>query len=335
MNLIASASTLNSTLETWFIQHQLFNGDPYRIKENLQFPFNHEVYAYLELFEIDVNFIQQLVNKNHPVVLIHLGDEFGKKNKSAYPLCNLILRSYFFSDLFSQPDLKDQLLWIPNGFRTGVGPRLAGHLLPAPQRTHLASFMGWIHNPDSFQGERDSFLRMLKTIRKSKNQRFWIFEQWLNKRRHPSRERHVFSQMALDSKDLYLLSTSGFGDGNQVGLYSAILENSIFAPCPAGNSPETIRLYDALECGCIPISLSHEFIHSPLALGRFGTPPFPLLASWDELPSFLMTQKQRFREDPDAVKALQAKCIAWWSHYKREMAALIHAKFSTLMPKQN
>jgi alpha(1,3/1,4) fucosyltransferase len=35
--------------------------------------------------------------------------------------------------------------------------------------------------------------------------------------------------------------------------YIARLLDSIFVPCPRGNNIETFRLYEALECGCIPI----------------------------------------------------------------------------------
>ncbi len=329
MQLFSSPQTLNSALETWFIQHIILGGLPYLLKSP-EIPPTDSCITYVELFQIDQSFLTNLKSAGKKTVLIHMGDEFGKKDKSAYSSSDLILRNYFFSDLFSQAEFKDKLLWIPNGFRTGVGPRLPSHLLPATQRMHLATFMGWIQNPDSFQGERDSFARMIKTVRKHKDQRFWVFQQWLNKRFHPSRERQSFSQIALESKDMYLLSSSGFGSGNQVGLYSAILENSIFAPCPAGNSPETIRLYDALECGCIPICLPHDFIQSPLALSRFGVPPFPLLSSWDELPNFLTEHKRQLREKPDAILTLQRNCIAWWSKYKKEIAALVDARIATL-----
>ncbi|WP_162785536.1 exostosin family protein [Polynucleobacter necessarius] len=52
------------------------------------------------------------------------------------------------------------------------------------------------------------------------------------------------------------MPSHGFVGGYNVGLYSTIMEDSIFAPCPSGNKSETIRLYDALELGCILIFLS-------------------------------------------------------------------------------
>ncbi len=329
MQLFSSSATLNSALETWFIQNNLLDGSPYLLKTDTV-NLSERVIGYLELFKIDEGFLKQVHQQEKKVVLIHMGDEFGKKDVSAYSHSDLILRNYFFADLFSRVDLQAKLLWIPNGFRTGVGPRNPNHLLEASSRSHLASFMGWIHNPDSFQGERDSFASALRAVRKTKGPRFRPLQKWFDKRFRSNSERITFSKTALQNKDIYLLSSGGFGSGNQVGLYSAILENSIFAPCPAGNSPETIRLYDALECGCIPISLSHEFITSPLALARFGTPPFPLLASWGELPDFLAEQKKKLNSNPDDLLELQQQCVQWWSHYKVQIAILIQERIAKL-----
>lgn len=329
MQLVSSSATLNSALETWFIQNDLLGGSPYLLKTDAV-NLSERVIGYLELFTIDQGFLKQVHQDAKKVVIIHIGDEFGRKDISAYSECDLILRNYFFTDLFAKPDLQAKLLWIPNGFRTGVGPRAIDFLLRAPSRSHLASFMGWIHNPDSFKGERDSFASALRAVRKTKGPRFRPLQKWFDKRFRSNSERITFSKTALESKDIYLLSSGGFGGGNQVGLYSAILENSIFAPCPAGNSPETIRLYDALECGCIPISLSHEFITSPLALARFGNPPFPLLSSWEELPDFLNEQKKKLNSNPDDLLELQQQCVRWWSHYKVQIAILIQERIAKL-----
>lgn len=110
------------------------------------------------------------------------------------------------------------------------------------------------------------------------------------------------------------------------------MEDSIFAPCPAGNSPETIRLYDALELGCIPISLSHPFLTSVDALGAIGPIPFPILESWGELPSFLDRMKSIALSNPDEIRSLQAKTIHWWSSYKEFIQNKISSRINLLQP---
>jgi hypothetical protein len=221
-------------------------------------------------------------------------------------------------------------LWIPNGLRTGIGPRNPLTIKLASRREYLASFMGWIQNPDSYKRERESFSRMVRRVRKSKKGRLDVFLSWCERKIHFSQERRNFSRSTFNCDDLYLLSSAGFATGNNLGLYSAVMENSVYAPCPAGNSPETIRLYDALESGVIPITLEHEFIRSKDALAAIGEVSFPVLNSWDELPDFLSGMKLKLKNDPDSINALQRKCIVWWSDYKRFISNQIKQRIESL-----
>jgi hypothetical protein len=61
------------------------------------------------------------------------------------------------------------------------------------------------------------------------------------------------------------------------------MANSKFALVPGGKSAETIRLYDALEHGAIPICLESDFPFSSDALGSIGTPPLVQLDGWSSL----------------------------------------------------
>ena len=329
LQYLSSPKTLNGALETWFVQNTLLGGTPISVLDQ-EIALDGEKIAYLELFQIDAKFIQELHAQAKKVILIHMGDEFAKKDTSAYPQCDLILRNYYFPELFSRSELKDRILWIPNGFKSGVGPRTPDSLQSATCRQHLASFMGWIDNPDSFAGERDSFGRMVRAVRKTKGERLSVFSKWLDRKLHRSQERCQFSRSSFVCEDLYLLSSGGFASGNNLGLYSAIMENSIFAPCPAGNSPETIRLYDALESGCIPICLDHLFLRSELALAAIGPVPFPILQSWDELPAFLTKMKVTLQEQPQLISELQQECIRWWAAYKEWIANTIAQRIAAL-----
>lgn len=327
---LSSPQTLNGALETWFIQNILLMGLPISITgKDLNLSDAQEI-IYLELFKIDFGLIERAQAHQKKVVLIHMGDEFAKKDISAYAKCDLILRNYYFPEIFTRPDLKDKIIWVPNGFKSGVGPRSPESLQLATNRQHLASFMGWIDNPDSFKRERDSFGRMVRSVRKIRGGRLAVFSKWLDRKIHLSKERRQFSKSTFQCEDLYLLSSTGFASGNNLGLYSAIMENSVFAPCPAGNSPETIRLYDALESGCIPISLDHDFLRSEQALAAIGPAPFPIIGSWDELPDFLSDMKKKLHEDPDMIASLQMQCITWWVSYKQYISQKVLKRITTL-----
>lgn len=295
LQIVSSPDSLNGALETWFIQNDLFAGAPYALGLDPS-KLSASIVVYLELSEINTDLIRHLKAHGKKVVLYHMGDERADKEIMAYAECDLVIRNYFFEHILSSAGTAKNIMWVPNGFRTGVGPRAQGALKKASSRQSLASFLGWINNGSSFNQERVSF-----------------------------------AQAAADCKEnLYVLPSRGFAEGYNVGLYAAIMEDSIFAPCPAGNSPETIRLYDALETGSIPISIEHEFLNSKEALGLIGPVPFLILQSWSELPAVLSQMKEKSVSSPDTLVALQAECITWWANYKRAIQQKIASRIAAL-----
>ncbi len=283
ISIVTNQLTTNAALETWFIQNIILQELPFGLEWEAASA-SDKVVIYLELGELNRETIDSLRSRNNKVVLCQMGDEFLKKyNRDVYLSCDLILRNYYFPEIFDDEELRARTLWIPNGFKSGVGPRNPATLRPALQRRFLACFLGWLDNAGSSGNERALFRDAAQNCR----------------------------------QDLLLQPTAYFGQGFNVGLYSATMEYAIFSPCPAGNSPETIRLYDALELGCIPISLKHEFLLSGNALDK---PPFPLLDSWDELPTLLAKYRQAMATDPDSLARLQLECIAWWELRKKTVS---------------
>lgn len=62
-----------------------------------------------------------------------------------------------------------------------------------------------------------------------------------------------------------------------------IYKRAMFVPCPIGNvSPETLRLYEALEWGCIPIVKRYNGIDYYKYI--FGEHPLLLVDEWSEVP---------------------------------------------------
>jgi hypothetical protein len=252
--------------------------------------------AYLELNEISPQLISHLKKDGNKVVLYHMGDEFAKMSRLQYESCDLIIRNYYFSFMQDESVVGSKTMWAPTGFKTGVGPRKSQRLKRVPDRQRLSIFLGWLGNPASFNNERAAFAE----------------------------------NAVACAENLFLMSSEGFGGGWNVGLYSAAMESAIFAPCPSGNNPETIRLYDALELGCIPISLSHEFLLSTDALAMIGPVPFPILGSWSELPQFLNEMKAKAISNPEEILALQQKCIDWWADFKIAISQKIANRIQSL-----
>lgn len=286
LSVVTNQLTANNILESWFIQNLVLQDLPLGLEwevDNL----HDGVVVYLELGELNRELIAGLRARNNKVVLCQLGDEYLKKyDRDAYLACDLILRPYYFPELFEDPELAARTHWIPNGYKSGIGPRNSAAHRKATQRRFIATFLGWLDNKASFGDERASFQKVA----------------------------------LANPQDILLTPTAYFGLGFSVGMYSAVMEAAVFCPCPAGNSPETIRLYDALELGCLPISLKHGFLTSSDAL---ASPPFPLLDSWEELPALLARYRDEIARDPQSINRQQEECVAWWDLYKATLKAKV------------
>lgn len=293
LSVLTNQLTADAILESWFMQNTVLQQIPFGLEWELE-GLKDGVVIYLEVGEINEKIIATLRAGRNKVVLCQMGDEFlTKYNRDAYLACDLVLRNYYFPEIFADPEVKRKTLWIPNGFKSGVGPREPAMVRSASQRRFLSCFLGWLDNGASYANERA-----------------------------------IFQKVAAECpQDLLLSPTPSFGKGYNVGMYSTIMEYSVFCPCPAGNSPETIRLYDALELGCIPISLKHEFLRQDDAL---GIPPFPLLDNWEELPGFLRQQRTEIARDPKVIGDIQHTCVVWWDVVKKSAASSISKRLLEL-----
>ena len=94
--------------------------------------------------------------------------------------------------------------------------------------------------------------------------------------------------------------------------YYKILNNSVFAPIPHGYfHPETYRLYEALEVGCIPI------IENPFKFFDDFLPnnPLPSVNSWED--SSIIIKK--YLENKKELEVLGKKIQDWWIHHKENL----------------
>jgi hypothetical protein len=178
--------------------------------------------------------------------------------------------------------------WVPNGYALGVGP--AASLLPASRRSIPGFFAGALS---------------MRTL---------------------SDERREMVE-AVEGADLpfrlHLTATARDRLGPMA--YAAALGDSRFALVPGGNSPETIRLYDALEMGCIPIMLRSTFVDEPQALGGV---PFPLLGNWSELGEL----HRSLAAGPEAeLDALQEAIIRWWADFKAQQQARLRGLVDAIL----
>ena len=128
-----------------------------------------------------------------------------------------------------------------------------------------------------------------------------------------------------------VLLSEGFGQGLGAPSYSAYMANTKLALAPGGNAAETIRFYDALECGALPVVVDAPLLHAEAALGFCGTPPVVILDSWTALPDALECYLS-----PAAEADLSAQadaCRQWWQMFKirtsERVCGLIETSFAT------
>ena len=91
---------------------------------------------------------------------------------------------------------------------------------------------------------------------------------------------------------------------------SKVLSSTEFLPCPNGFvHPETYRLYEALECGCIPIVEDSYNYYDRL----FPNNPFIKVNKWADAKPILTGWSN------DQVKKKRNECKSWWDKYKKKL----------------
>jgi alpha(1,3/1,4) fucosyltransferase len=146
-------------------------------------------------------------------VVLHLSDEHNSDDISFYDAKCCVK----VIRNYIRPNLSEKVLVIPLGYhytlRNGIDTPLS-HTPQLPFRSNVWCFFGTNWN------NRAAILEPLKSVGKYSCK---LFNEW-NDPENLTREE-----------------------------YCATLLDSVFVPCIGGNNPETFRLYEALECGCIPL----------------------------------------------------------------------------------
>ena len=100
---------------------------------------------------------------------------------------------------------------------------------------------------------------------------------------------------------------------------SEILTSTKFIPCPNGFfHPETYRLYEALECECIPIVENAYKYYDRL----FYNNPFIKVDKWIEAKVVIEEWGN------DQIKQKREECRTWWNQYKNQLQEFIVNKIN-------
>ena len=98
---------------------------------------------------------------------------------------------------------------------------------------------------------------------------------------------------------------------------SDIFSSTDFIPCPNGfYHPETYRVYEALQCGCIPIVENAYKYYDRLFPGN----PFIKVDKWIDAKPIIKGWSK------DQVIKKQDECRRWWNDYKHDLQNILRDK---------
>ena len=166
------------------------------------------------------------------------------------------------------------ILTVPLGYANGQ--RGSGDLIAASKRGALWGFTGSV-NPD-----RQAMLAAFRTVEPN--------------------HCHVYENKWGQVQDRRTRDATA---------YQAMLADCVFIPCPMGNTtPDTMRPYEALEWGAIPIVRRRPLIDyfSALMPGH----PLPTFLHWSDARDFVAAMAP----DKNRLDRLQAEVSHWWTTYK-------------------
>lgn len=124
----------------------------------------------------------------------------------------------------------------------------------------------------------------------------------------------------------FIYRTDGFSRGLDREEYLNLALRAKIMPAPSGAlSPDSFRLYEALEAGALPIAddISPRIDSVGFFNKLFPDAPFPIITDWNELPEII----KNHNEDK------QEKINDWWTNYKKSIIINIKSDIDILCKK--
>lgn len=208
--------------------------------------------------------------------VIQLSDENYKFPDYYSHLAKFVLRNYWHKNFLQN----EKITPFPLGYKKGFWEGLPDKSIPAASKRHyMWSFAGQI-----MKTSRVSMITNMKKIPP-----YFVYE------------------------------TTTFADPRALPIdqYRDVMLDSIFIPCPRGFwNLDSFRVYEALECGCIPIVEKTPLDYFTLF---FGEHPFLSVSTWDDVPALI----EDLLSDPERLENRRAECYQWWLDYKTNLKSKV------------
>ena len=158
--------------------------------------------------------------------------------------------------------------------------------------------------------------RQLRPKSAQERQYSWAFVGDVKK---STRQQMILNMSRIAGGYNHLISGGQASDSITPQSYRDIMNDSIFAPCPAGwCNLDTYRVWEALEAGCIPIverRQQYDYFQM-VAEGH----PMITIESWENIHEVLLSIG-----DLRDIEARRMQCYDWWMGYKRLLTSKIDA----------
>jgi hypothetical protein len=229
-------------------------------------------------------YLLQYENMRIPFGIIHLSDEYINDPIDIYnfKMCKFVFRNCY------KPSLKDntKVIQFPLGYKYGF----------------------W----ENYEGESP------KNIKERKYN--WNFAGGMRKNREEILD--LFIQEISNNKVVIEIGNS-FNEvksGLSTKNYRELMMNSKFTLSPTGNvSVDCFRLYEALECGSIPITIARtkiqELYPSYWHIMFEEEPPFIIGETWDDA----LNKVKELLKNKEEYEKCRIKCYEFWINYKNKL----------------
>ena len=214
--------------------------------------------------------------------VLHLSDEFASDPIGFYndSHCLKIFRFYDRADL--SEDVRKKTLILPLGYHYTLSN---GSDNPAEKTPRLP-----------FRNLRWSFLGT----------------NWRN------REEHLRPFHLIEPNHKLLVDTWESKDKIERQQYLSVLLDTYFVPCLPGNNTETFRVYEALECGCIPLYVKQgdKDTHADYLMNEIGIMPS---SSWEEATKLM----EHLLKNLSLLENYRTMILNRWVGLKKKLGASI------------
>lgn len=263
--------------------------------------------------------------------LMHLFEENGFEeisSLSGIKSCVVVCRSPFETVAQEAPQLIKQMHGLEDYvfIYTEENNKFPFKQLPGSPKIYAFYYCnmpdGVNYTPAAIGGPRYETARLLAVIER-KEEYFCAFVGQVQNmmRRSCIHNLQEWGKQNGDNK-IFISTSNGFGQGLKYADYLRTLKSTKIMLCPHGNTtPDTIRMYEALEAGCLPVVEDSAF------WSAFDV-PFPVIDDWSELGPLL----DIYQGDPALLDSDIKRAAKWWSAYKGQVMDSIKVDLGVLNP---